>query len=788
MTRASRTLPLAVSLLVTLARFLSAQADSAAPAMAGLSNHGQNGDRPYVTAGDRAYLIGTQDGDFPDMGGHVPGEMGGLWLHPIKLVDGFWATVTDSATRQQSALSSAAEFINYPYGNRLRYGPVLDSMDVERFQFSPDGRQGVVVQYTFRNAAAGARTLGFELSVKTDLLPVWYSEHLGIQDAPDTAVWREKQGVFVARDREHPWFAVWGATPSAHGAPVAHPDSIRTKGRGATAESRYRLTVPPHGSAKLTFVLAGSATSERNALESYAGIVKDHARLLARQRGQYASLLDRASVSIPDRRLQQVYDWVRINTQWTVREVPGIGRGVGGGLMEYPWWFGTETYTLQALVASGRADLAKADLRLLQRQSMKANGNGRILHEVTTNGGVSNPGNTQETAQFILTVGKVVQWTGDMAFAQEMYPAMTRGLHWLLTDMDTNGDLFPEGYGITEILGLNAEVIDVAVYTQQALEATARVAVLLGHADDAERYRELAAHLEASINERFWIAGDTSYADFYGTRAQAVSTAEGTVKQIRLKEENGDTLTRRDRELIGYYERLGRSFAAMPDSARGWITNKNWVVATPMEVGIAPPERARAALDKMRRDDVGEYGPFLSAVDRGSMMTISTGAQAVSEGRYGRIDQAMWYMDKIVQAFGRTLPGSISEMMPDYGCFVIAWTNYGIIVPLIEEVFGVEPDAPHRTIVFDPHVPSGWKEMSIRALPVGANTISFSRAETAKGIEYQIKATQEGWTFTVKADTSAGAKYYLNGKSVGPSGGGIRMAGTSNHLLVVPGK
>ena len=47
--------------------------------------------QPYVTAGDRAYLIGTQDGNFPDMGGHVPGEMGGLWLHPIKLIDGFWA-------------------------------------------------------------------------------------------------------------------------------------------------------------------------------------------------------------------------------------------------------------------------------------------------------------------------------------------------------------------------------------------------------------------------------------------------------------------------------------------------------------------------------------------------------------------------------------------------------------------------------------------------------------------------------------------------------------------------
>src|SRR6476661_6470728 len=159
MTRAICSLPLALSLLLTPARLLPAQADSAASAMAGLSNHGQNRDRPYVTAGDRAYLIGTQDGNFPDMGGHVPGEMGGLWLHPIKLVDGFRATVADSATGERTSLTHAVEFINYPYGNRLRYGPLLDSLEIERFQFSPDGRQGVVVQYTFRNPSARERAI-----------------------------------------------------------------------------------------------------------------------------------------------------------------------------------------------------------------------------------------------------------------------------------------------------------------------------------------------------------------------------------------------------------------------------------------------------------------------------------------------------------------------------------------------------------------------------------------------------------------------------------------------------
>lgn len=126
---------------LTSPQLLPSQSDYATPILAGLSNHGQNKGDPYVTAGDRTYLIGTQDGNFPDMGQHVPGEMGGLWLHPIKLMDGFWAKVTDIATNREIVLSESADFVNYPYGNRFRYGPVFDGLEVERFQFQ-SGRPG----------------------------------------------------------------------------------------------------------------------------------------------------------------------------------------------------------------------------------------------------------------------------------------------------------------------------------------------------------------------------------------------------------------------------------------------------------------------------------------------------------------------------------------------------------------------------------------------------------------------------------------------------------------------
>jgi glycogen debranching enzyme len=325
------------------------------------------------------------------------------------------------------------------------------------------------------------------------------------------------------------------------------------------------------------------------------------------------------------------------------------------------------------------------------------------------------------------------------------------------------------------------------VYTQQALQAAARIASALNDTDAEVRYAKLASDLKEKINRRFWIEPDGTYADFYGSKSQAVGAAEGAIKQVGLRRAAGE-LTERDQNLIAYYERLKAHFSAMPAGDRGWITNKNWVIATPMETGIAPRERAIRLLDKIRREDSGEYGPYLSAVERQSMMTISTGVQAVAEGQYGRIDEAMWYMDRIVQTFNRVSPGAISEMMPDHGCFTIAWTSYGIVVPLIEHVFGIRPDAGNKTILFEPHLPAGWKDISIEQLPVGTNLISFSLTRPGDAVLYDLQAREDGWSFVLRPNGSPGARYFLNGTPTNPSAAGIRMAGTKNRVLIRTGR
>src|SRR5690348_1384958 len=119
---------------------------------------------PFMVAGSRAYLIGAQDGGFPPMGWHTPGEMGGIWAHPIKLLDGFWLQIDGEW------LGSAGSFISEPFACTQVYDPIED-LRVTRYQFVPDDEPAVVVRYVFSSSAS--RRLALRVIFLSDLLPVW---------------------------------------------------------------------------------------------------------------------------------------------------------------------------------------------------------------------------------------------------------------------------------------------------------------------------------------------------------------------------------------------------------------------------------------------------------------------------------------------------------------------------------------------------------------------------------------------------------------------------------------
>jgi len=101
----------------------------------------------------------------------------------------------------------------------------------------------------------------------------------------------------------------------------------------------------------------------------YNYLAEHHAALLAEKVGALSLDYQRARHKNPDQRLQEVYNWSRINMEWLQ-----AFRCVGRGLSAASWntHGGSEPRVLPASAHDdGDFDLARQTLRLLRKQSDK---------------------------------------------------------------------------------------------------------------------------------------------------------------------------------------------------------------------------------------------------------------------------------------------------------------------------------------------------------------------------------------------------------------------------------
>lgn len=195
----------------------------------GLDGKAEYRSSPFVTAGDRVYLIGHQDGKFPDLGWHVAGEMGGIWLHPIKLMDGFTASIVSDLG--SFCLDSANSFTNYPFANLHYFEDLNNGLQVKRLQFVPDGKEGMTILFRIKNVDNSPKSFEFVFEGKTDLRPVWLGEQTGMLDYSDDITYDEVSQVFSGKDQGNNWFAVWATSNAYQIYPVASECRILSRQR-----------------------------------------------------------------------------------------------------------------------------------------------------------------------------------------------------------------------------------------------------------------------------------------------------------------------------------------------------------------------------------------------------------------------------------------------------------------------------------------------------------------------------------------------------------------------------
>jgi glycogen debranching enzyme len=364
-------------------------------------------------------------------------------------------------------------------------------------------------------------------------------------------------------------------------------------------------------------------------------------------------------------------------------------------------------------------------LRLLRDVSRAINAeSGKVVHEILCDGSVyfgnnAARGDTNETALFATAVDLLWRWSGDDAFLDEMYEFIVDGMRYITTDLDSDGDLWPEGNGIAEREGMGSEHVDVAAGSWQALRALTRMAEARGDTATAAWARAKAEAMEAAFDEAWWAPDESLYADSLCNADDVVSEQE--------RQEKGWT-----------------NVCVEPNQQ---LKQRIWVSVTPMEASLAPAERAHAALSTLENPAfsgtcglylVGEGGgPDGKAVKK--CWTVMAGVMALAEANYGRIgsQQALGYMQAIAGLIDLEQPGALPEVAPsaDYDPFIDltermmfmqAWATYGISWTIVRCLLGIDADIPAGRLSVVPQIPPAWPGLAARRLRMGQGSIAVA--------------------------------------------------------------
>jgi hypothetical protein len=745
-----------------------------------------------VTAGDRIYSIGDQAGNFPSVGFHVPGEMGGVWQQPVKLMDGFRLNITDTKTAISEQLDKADSFISYSFSSRFLYHLIKQNLEVSRTQFVPDHIPVLVVEYAITNPDSADKELSIQFSADVNLRPVWLGERTGMIDSTDEMLSYDRQtNTVFFKDQKNSWFA--GVSGESLKSDF---DGIRKSiypGKGLTGVLSAILKIPKGKTGFLRFYISGSDQNREEVVNNITLVKTGLARLFTAKKQRYQLLERNAYIEVPDQKIMEAYQWGKYSSDWLVRDVPGLGKAMSAGLPDYPWFFSNDqSSAFDALLGTIRPDIFYSSWKMLRQISEKANGdNGRIIHEASTNGSVYDKGRMEESQAYIIMAWNIFRWTGNIQFLKDNYKQGRKIWKWLQeNDKDHNG--YTEGYGGAEIEGLNSEMLDVQVATAVFLKTMADMASILNDLDAAKTFHQKAEELRIKIDRDWWVPTEKRYGDFISPKEKAISIIESALTKRVDPARN----TWAQKKLTGLKASILNN--SYPDHAYVVYYNAG---ANPLEAGLADSPRAAEAL-KAVRFFTNKYGLYISGIERPdnisvdegafhhdkefnynrAVMPVATASLAIVACRYGMPDTALSYMHMLLNSFSFATPGTTYEVSPDYGMFVQAWNIRGINVPLIHYFFGIDPLAYKKQIILKPDFPESWKNASIRNVIIGDNLLSVDYKRSGDTKNYTLKVTKQLWS--VKLYVGSGNKILLNGKTVKQQNGYVILKEKINKIRI----
>ncbi len=634
---------------------------------------------PFLLAGSKLYEFGAMDGTFPRIG-RMEGEQGGVWCHPIKLLDSFGFVVLEAGQqpwrlvgpdRFEHGFASAA----FHFERR--------ALQVSRRDVVAEDKPALISSVTLRNTGEVPRQVSLQFRGAVNLRPSYESR---LSNGPDRLELRG--GVVEATDVDHPlqWAVVFGADRTPSKSVIEGTNGVQT----------YEVKLPPHAEETLRFIVAGEPYQGLGAARArFASVRRTIPETIRKKEALYRErILGGVRFTCSESSIDQAFLSAKANVMLSRMDLrPGYPAPfLAAGFPIYTWLFGCDSLHSTAGVAAAGFDEAARDTLtcLLHFADLKKQG----AHEVASNGRLLGWDHIQETPQLVHACWNHFLWTRDADFLRKALPVCEAILEHVVTTADTDHDGFLEGPALMEQDGMGRERIDSVCQLFAAYESLALMQEALGR-PGSERNRLRAAKLKSDFNRDWWNPAESMWA-------------------CSLREDHSQTM------------------------------DHFWAVVFPQQVGIADRTKGPIAMDRIEREWVNDRWGMVAqrkdVIAGEGVGVVHNNVLAQTAFAFERADLG-W---KLIQLSAKAplqerMLGAFDETMPGGGDLVQLWSFGPFLEAVIGGLAGIKPQpAPHR-VDFFPQLPRGLDWFRVDDCRIGDHTVALEHRRIAGGARTVLK-------------------------------------------------
>jgi hypothetical protein len=695
--------------------------------------------------------VGTRAGMFGNEAGHME-----AWVYPLKLLRDFELRFHVDG-RALPAETLVRTVVVRPESSTLVY--TGDTFSVRETFFVPVTEPGAVVVLEVETE----QPLEIEARFLRDFQLEWPGALGGTYSS-----WDKDARAFYLGEETRKFAAFVGSPTGTEGR-----EEYQTN-YSESAVNSFRLGATQKGKDTKIIVMAGSVEGRSQAEATYKHLSTSYIDLRHGSAEQYRNYLSQTvRVEMPDKQLQQAFDWSRVSMAQGVVNNPYLGTGLVAGFRTsgqsqrpgFAWFFGRDSFwTALALDAEGDFATARTALEFVSKYQRE---DGKIPHEIAQAANFvpwfkAYPyayASADATPLYIIAASDYVNESGDAAFAKEKWDSLWKAYQFLLSTYGKEG--FPQNFGIGHgwveggpLLPVRTEMYQSGLGAE-ALRALASLARWAGKNDVNQNLTRDFERQKPRVNEAFWLAEKKRYAFALDQNGKPVDEP---------------------------------SVLATVAMWFGLVDQKN---ASAMITQIADADLQtdwgmRIISSRSAKFSGGGY-------HYGSVWPLFTGWASVGEYRYHREfpayenlrANALLALDGSVGHVTEVLSGDYYQPLSTSSPYQI-WSAAMVVSPVLRGMLGLSADAQSKTLTFAPHVPADWSSFSVENVRVGSNTVSLNYTKAEDGIYLKLARSSGSGDCTVefRPAISLRAKVQgadLNGKPVPFQ---IEPSGEDQHVVV----